>query len=375
MSHALTDIIRRLILTNGPVTVSDYMDICLGHPEFGYYKKQDPFGDQGDFITAPEISQMFGELIGLWAVFVWQQMGQPKHFNLVELGPGRGTLMMDALRAAKKNQAFLAAMVLHFVETSPTLCQIQKQTMLPFTVRHLKNVGQIPDGPLIVIANEFFDALPIRQFQFLNGRRYERMIGLDDKQQFCFMLNPNPVDRGAGLGFDKSIDDNAIYEVSPAGQSVMNDLTKRIQSFGGTVLTIDYGYQGSALGGTFQAIYKHKFHDPLRLPGDADLTAHVDFSALAQVAGEHPLTVSKVTTQRDFLLQMGIQERAQMLATYADKKTKAALQLAMKRLIDDDQMGELFKVMAITSKNIKIVPGFDDQPLQSDGGSVKSKHD
>ena len=358
MAHPLTDIIRRLIIANGPISVTDYMNMCLGHPEFGYYKKQDPFGRQGDFITAPEISQMFGELIGLWAVFIWQQMGGPKRFNLVELGPGRGTLMTDALRAAKNNDAFLDAMVLQFVETSPVLCHIQKQRLSPFSVHHLKNVDQIPDGPLIIIANEFFDALPIQQYQFSNGCWHERMITLNDKQQFCFVLNPNPADKNIGSEFDKNIDDNAIREMSPASQSVMNGLTKRMKSFGGAQLTIDYGYQGPAFGDTFQAIYKHKFHDPLCLPGDADLTAHVDFSALASVADEQQLTVLNTNNQRDFLLQMGIQERAKMLAARADKKTKAALQSAVNRLIGDDQMGELFKVMLITTNKNKFKLGF-----------------
>ncbi|HET7716600.1 MAG TPA: SAM-dependent methyltransferase, partial [Bauldia sp.] len=294
--------IAALIAANGPITIADYMALCLGDREHGYYMVREPFGGSGDFITAPEVSQIFGELIGLWAVATWQAMGSPSPFVLVELGPGRGTLMADLLRAARLRPAFLDAARIHLVETSPRLRAIQEATLAGAAVTWHAAIDALPAGPAIVVANEFFDALPIRQYVATASGWAERMVGLDEAGRLRFGMRDSagpsstvpthakpsarmgkPTPSGEG---DTPYGAGGIVEISPAATAIMSTLATRIASDGGAALIIDYGYEGPAFGETLQAVRGHRHVDPLAEPGEADLTAHVDFAALARAAAE-----------------------------------------------------------------------------------------
>lgn len=285
--------LRSLIATKGPLTVSEYMGLALGHPTLGYYRRQDPLGAAGDFITAPEISQMFGELIGLWAAVSWQQMGMPDPVRLVELGPGRGTLMADALRAAGQLPPFKAACRLHLVETSPALREVQASALanhgLTADIAWHDSIDQVPEGPAIVIANEFFDALPVRQFMRTADGWRERLIDVDPDREdgFRFVLGPpSPVASALIPQAVRNAAEGAIAEVCPAGLSIAAILGQRLTAQGGVALIVDYGHAFSAAGDTLQAVARHSYVDPLVAPGVADLTAHVDFQALARAATE-----------------------------------------------------------------------------------------
>ncbi len=341
------------------------MEEALAHPILGYYRKKDPLGALGDFTTAPEISQMFGELVGLWCVVTWQAMGMPKKFHLVELGPGRGTLMSDALRAARAMAPFFEALSVHFVETSPVLRERQKEVMnnagLLKPPRWHDRFDDVPEGPTIVIANEFFDALPIRQFQKTAEGWRERLVASDtdtDTEKLCFALGPVlPVTAAIPAGL-RDGDDGSIFEICPAATSVTETIAEKICDNGGAALFIDYGHAKSGLGDTLQALLKHKYHDALSNVGDADLTAHVDFDALGQAAARAGIDVSRVVTQGTFLRELGIVERADVLKGNATPVQVKDIESALKRLIDDDQMGTLFKAMALTAPGLMALPGF-----------------
>ncbi|MEK9723414.1 MAG: SAM-dependent methyltransferase, partial [Rhodospirillaceae bacterium] len=274
----LIDIIRRQILLQGPMTVAQYMEFCLAHPEHGYYRKRDPLGVAGDFTTAPEISQMFGELLGLWAGVVWQGMGEPNPVRLVELGPGRGTLMADARRAARMVPGFADALRVHLVETSPVLRARQAATLADADPAWHGTDADIPPGPAIVFANEFLDALPVRQFQRGAAGWRERLVGLTaDGERLEFVLSPPQPINPLLPDSRKTAAPGAIVEVSPAVLNIAGRLGARIVRDGGAALIVDYGGAG---GATLQAVRDQKYWDPLAAPGDADLTAHVDFAML-----------------------------------------------------------------------------------------------
>lgn len=315
-----------------------YMALCLGHPEHGYYMSRNPFGEKGDFVTAPEISPLFGELVGLWVTTAWDKMGKPKPFNLVELGPGRGTLMADILKATKVVPGFAEAARLQLVETSPRLRQVQ-QWKLGSQIKFLDQFSQVAAGPILIVANEFFDALPIRQFEKRKGIWNERVMTLS----------------GLGLrpaaSFSQDGKEGDIVEVSPARSAVASEIGRHLKSNAGMALIIDYGHVNSAAGDTLQALHRHKMVPITHLPGEADLTSHVDFEALDHAmrkAGAH----CALLTQRDFLLKMGLEIRASVLAAKAKPPELAMLQRVVSRLVDEDQMGRLFKVMLATSPHL-----------------------
>ncbi len=349
---------RRLvarILATGPITIADYMASCLGDPEHGYYMRRDPFGAAGDFITAPEISQMFGELIGLWAAETWRRMGAPPSFVLAELGPGRGTLMADALRAARLAPGFLDSAGIVLVETSPHLRAVQRERLAGHAVGFTDRVEALPQGPAIVIANEFFDALPIRQFQRVGGGYAERMVGVVDGR-LAFGLRP-----GAELpGRRGAVPDGAIVEVAGPAASVMASLSRRIAAEGGALLAIDYGHDGG-FGDTLQAMRRHGFVSPLDSPGEADLTAHVDFSALAAVARAAGAAAFPLLTQGDLLVRLGLVERAGRLGAGKDAATQEAIRAAAERLASPAAMGTLFKALVIAA------PGLAPPPFAPEG--------
>ncbi|MGE0095109.1 MAG: class I SAM-dependent methyltransferase [Alphaproteobacteria bacterium] len=354
---ALAALLRDIIAKDGPITVERYMAEALGHPAHGYYVTRDPLGATGDFTTAPEISQMFGEMIGLWCVATWRRMGAPSPFVLAELGPGRGTLMADALRAARLDPRFLEAARLHLVETSPVLRERQGAALAAHRPAWHGDFGAVPSGPLLLIANEFFDALPIRQFERTADGWRERLVG-HDADRFTFVLSSRKPDET--LPGDAPV--GAIMETSPTSVRVMHDIGERIARHGGAALVIDYGYvrtdKTRAWGDTFQALRGHKRHDPLEAPGQADLTAHVDFAALARAAHDAGAATHGPLPQGLFLKALGIELRALRLARDATQEQRAAIDAALHRLIHADGMGLLFKALAAAHPSLGTPDGF-----------------
>jgi NADH dehydrogenase [ubiquinone] 1 alpha subcomplex assembly factor 7 len=357
---ALKEKILRRIASEGPITLAQYMQMALYDPQYGYYMKGDPFGVKGDFITAPEVSQIFGELIGLWFVQAWEDRGRPKRFHFVELGPGRGTLMADMLRAAKVRPAFLEAAHVSLVETSPALREIQQRTlqleMLPiaWTTRLDKITGS---APLFLVANEFLDALPITQYVKTDHGWCERLVAADGKK-LVFTLSAKAETDFPIPSLSGNAPSDSIFEFSAAAQEVIGAVAKRIAQSDGAALFLDYGHERSDIGDTFQAVKAHHFTDALTGPGDADLTAHVDFEALVQIAIAAKAKVFGPLSQAVFLDALGVRVRAEMLKRKADAATRTDISSAVERLINRDQMGTLFKVMALAQSSSPALPGF-----------------
>lgn len=367
VSRALLDHLIRRIRQAGPLPVSEYMALALGHPEHGYYMGRDPLGVSGDFITAPEISQMFGELLGLWCVAHWRALGGPEPVSLIELGPGRGTLMADVLRAARTDPDFLGGIPVHLVEISPVLRKAQAQTLertgiAPVWHDSVSRALAAAPGAPFVIANEFFDALPVRQFVRGAGGWHERMIGLETDDSgtahLAFRLAPeavapealdHPCAATAGPG--------TVLELGTAREAVAAELGAAVARRGGAALIIDYGYARPAPGETLQAIRRHNAHGVLDDPGSADITAHVDFDALSRAARAAGAAAFGPVEQRAWLTGLGINERAAILARSAPEKAPE-IRAALSRLTAADEMGSLFKVLAIAPARGPVPPGF-----------------
>ncbi|GLK56356.1 NADH dehydrogenase [ubiquinone] 1 alpha subcomplex assembly factor 7 [Methylopila capsulata] len=407
--------IAETIAQDGPITVERYMALCLGHPSHGYYATRDPFGAGGDFVTAPEISQMFGELVGLWCAEVWRRMGEPARVQLIELGPGRGTLMADALRAAKAVLGFRDALDVTLVETSPTLREIQREKLAAtgVPIRWASTIedalrgpspckgegGPAPAGsggvgaaerstseappdlgfaeatlptpaarggliapsatgaslPVLVLANEFFDALPIRQFVRTEAGWRERMVGLVDGA-LAFGLASEPP---AGLPLP-SRPTGFVLELNPQGVAIATRLGAHLAIHGGAALALDYG-EGHSAGDTLQAMRRHGFVDPLAEPGAADLTAQVDFGALARAVRAAGATTMALLPQADLLERLGLHARAAQLTRNATPAQAEAVEAAVRRLTDRSPsgMGALFKALAIGDPSLGAPPGFE----------------
>lgn len=341
---ALEARLKAQIARGGPISLAEYMTQALLDPEHGYYTTKPALGRAGDFITAPEISQIFGELIGLFIAQVWVDQGRPDPFHLVELGGGRGTLMADLLRATKSVAGFHDAMRLFMVEASPAMAGRQAQALAGYAPLFLTHLADLPEGPLFLVANEFFDALPIRQYQFTAGAWHERVIGLGAAGELAFGLGPAIAPDWVTPFFGPR-DAGAIVERSLAGEALMGDIGARLDRAGGVALIIDYGADHSA-GDTFQAIYQGAFSDPLRHAGQADLTAHVAFDPLARAA--HPAKPSPIMPQGLFLDRLGAGARAAALAQRLSGDALAAHLAAYRRLTQPQEMGQLFKVMALS---------------------------
>ncbi len=346
--------IAALIRQNGPIGVDRYMALCLGHPVHGYYRTRDPLGAQGDFTTAPEISQMFGELLGAWTAYVRGPIGSPDPLLLVELGPGRGTLMADALRALRAALPGVRVAP-HLVETSPVLRAAQARALAGTGATWHDSVETLPEGPAIILANEFFDCLPVRQFERRPSGWHERQIGLDPAGGLAFGLSPEPV---PGLAADGP--DGALMSVPAAGLALIRALARRLCSEGGALLAIDYGHVRPGFGDTLQALAGHRFADPLAEPGEADLTHHVDFAALAQAARAEGAAIHGPVDQGDFLAALGLGARAERLKARASPAQTAAIDAATARLTDPARggMGSLFKVLAVSGPSVGPLPGF-----------------
>ena len=351
-----------MIAQEGPISLELYMKLALAHPVHGYYRRKSPIGAKGDFITAPEVHQMFGELIGLWAAEVWRLMGQPPHVHLVELGPGRGTLMADALRAARVVPGFFDALDVHLVETSGPLSALQHDALSTCGASVAWHVAwdEVPKGPVIVIANEFFDALPVRHYVFDGGWR-ERLVGLTPQGALAFGLASEPSPE-----ISLKADPGTTLELGLAAQEMMAQIAARFGAEPGVLLALDYGPAAFSFGETLQAVRDHRFANVLEDPGEADLTAHVDFSSLALAARKAGAEVHGPVTQGLFLTRLGIFERAAQLAQRADARQKADIEQALDRLArrgpqkgERASMADLFKVLAVTSPGLAIPPGFE----------------
>ena len=359
---ALAAAIAARIARDGPISVEGFMRACLADPQHGYYagaRIAARIGGEGDFITAPEISQVFGELIGLWAAETWRQLGAPPTLRLVELGPGRGTLMADALRAiGAVAPAFRAALRVHLVEISPVLRAAQARALAAAEPAWHDSFDQVPRGPLIVVANEFFDALPVRQFVRDGAAWREPVVALAEGR---LALAPGPVVEDPPLEpAHRDAPDGAIVEVCADGRAIAAALGARVARDGGAALLIDYGPAESAPGDSLQALRRHRHVDALAAPGEADVTAHVDFAALARAAGGTGAVVCGPIPQGTFLTRLGIVARTAALVARAAPEQRRLLATGTQRLIDPAHMGTLFKTLALIAPGVGAPPGFDD---------------
>jgi SAM-dependent MidA family methyltransferase len=356
--NRLAEKIAGLIRTAGPISVADYMATCLLDPKDGYYTTRDPFGAKGDFVTAPEISQMFGELIAVWLVQGWQAIGGPPSVTIAEIGPGRGTLMKDMIRTIGRLAPKLAGSAdFALVEASPRLSATQKETLAGSggAISWHATLDTLPDRPLLVVGNEIFDALPFRQFVKRDGQWLERAVGLDAGGALQFGIGTASLAADALPPGASHAPDGSIFEIAPAREAMLSRIASRIASHGGCGIFFDYGHLEPGFGDTFQAVRAHRPENVLDNPGEADLTSHVDFSALAAVARAHGLEAD-VMTQGEFLLGMGILERAGQLGQSGDEAVRARISADVERLAGPDQMGTLFKVLAIGPPGIVIPP-------------------
>lgn len=368
-SNALLAKIARLIEAGGPMSLADYMHLCMADPQSGYYTTRNAIGgdtgpaeETGDFITAPEVSQMFGELIGIWCIAAWQAMDRPSVFTLVEAGPGKGTLMADVLRAARQMPDFLSAADVLFIENSAKLAEAQRNTLSRHqgSVRSMDWAGsltEMPDQPAILIANEFLDVLPFRQYAKTETAWREVGIILDEDGNLTKGATATVLERDrlpAGAADEPT---GAIFEIAPAREAIVEQIGRHISANGGAALLIDYGHTESGFGDTFQAIRNHQHADPLHDPGEYDLTSHVDFASLRRTAATIEGIQTAIMTQGEFLLALGLLERAGALGSGKDEATQDTIRRQVERLAAPEQMGQLFKVMAIFPKGIHL-PAF-----------------
>ena len=338
------------ISEEGPISLNRYMRDCNAH----YYATRDPFGAAGDFTTAPEISQVFGELIGAWCADYWQRMGAPDPVLLVELGPGRGTLMADALRATRRVPGFHQALKLHLVEESPVLRQAQQEKLAAFAPQFHNHFVKVPPGPLLLVANEFWDALPIAQFERSDGAWHERQIVLDETTGALALRNdPQPTPMGPVL---PQAPDGAVLEQRALGPEAY--IAGHLRDHGGAALIVDYGYYPSRRGDTLQALRQHKPVSIVECPGEADLTAHVDFGYLALVTKGNGAAVYGPVPQSDFLVALGIEAREAALMKNAAAEQREGIRSGCRRLIEPAQMGTLFKVLGLTQRGGPVPAGF-----------------
>ncbi|WP_421790712.1 class I SAM-dependent methyltransferase [Hyphobacterium sp.] len=356
----IADKIAERIRNGGPISIAAFMTEAMFDPMEGYYATKNPIGAGEDFITAPAISQMFGELIGLWSAQVWMDMGQPKSFQLVELGPGTGQMMSDIVRAGRAIPGFLEAAQITLIEASAALKMVQGQTLTPMGVQAswVNRIENVPAGPAIILGNEFLDCLPVRQAVKQGDRWNERLVGLNEDGGFQFVMGP-----ALGVEADlipqrlRDLPDGTLVEFRPGDQQVVEALANRFADQPGRALFIDYGPASSEPGDTFQAIRQHQKTDPLDAPGTADLTARVDFEQLTHFAGTAGLEASGPVSQGTFLKALGIEMRAAtLLQAKPDQKGRIARQLM--RLIEPDQMGELFQVVTLSTPGLPKPPGF-----------------
>jgi SAM-dependent MidA family methyltransferase len=340
--------LQNLIQINGAISISQFMNEALFHPQFGYYKTQNPFGRDGDFITAPEISQVFGELIGAYLVNIWQNNYSSSKINLVEMGAGRGTLMKDLLNVAKKIPRFLENVNISIIEISPKLKEIQKKNLPEFKISWYENFAdffrQKNDVPIFFIANELFDCFAIDQFVKTKNGWAEKMVGVDKNGELQFVLSP----KISLIKIKEEVAIDSILEHSHQAINFMNELSQAIKKTNGLALIIDYGYINNELKNTLQAVKNNQYSNVLKDVGDSDITALVDFSALKNIAIKNNLKTS-IITQREFLNSLGIELRRKKLLAGKNIIEQEKINSSINRLVDLRQMGELFKFLVIWS--------------------------
>jgi len=350
--------IKDLINKDGAMTIAQYMSLALTHEKYGYYRKNKAIGKEGDFITAPEISQIFGELIGVWMATCWKGTGSPEA-TLVELGPGRGTLMSDILRSTNKVGGFHDKIEVHLVEINEQLIEAQKESLSDYDVRWHTDLSDLPEKPMFLIANEFFDALPIHQFIKTKDGWRERLVYLNEDNNLAYKtsseetLNCKMIPKRLN-----DLDEGYMYEASPQSIKIIKDIAQHIAKYNGAALIIDYGYYNNSFSDSLQAVKNHQFYDPLKTPGEVDITAHVNFTRLGKEAEKIGARAQGNVTQGDFLANMGIEIRAHMLAKHADEKMLKELESQINRLISPQEMGALFKCLALTNNNSAPAFGF-----------------
>jgi SAM-dependent MidA family methyltransferase len=338
-----------LIEALGPIPVSEYMALCLSDQRDGYYMTRDPFGRGGDFTTAPEVSQMFGELIGVWIIETWRAMGRPKRAMVSEIGPGRGTLVRDMARTIGKLAPELRdATRFKLIEISGKLRLAQATTLQGTggTFDWYSSVDELPKRPLIIVGNELFDAIPIRQYVKTPTGWRERVVDIDHDENLRFIAGAGSVGPDLLPPDAANAPDGSIVELAPQRTVLMQKIAEHIARYGGAGLFIDYGYLQPALGDTLQALRKHKYDDVFASPGEADITAHVDFAALAAEAARHGLSTS-LATQGEFLLDQGLLERAGKLGGPLDAVGRTRIESEVMRLASPKEMGSLFKVLIV----------------------------
>jgi NADH dehydrogenase [ubiquinone] 1 alpha subcomplex assembly factor 7 len=355
----LRSLIAAEIRRSGPIPIARFMSLALGHPELGYYRRHDPFGAAGDFTSAPEISQMFGEVIGLWLAQAWLELGSPSPVRLIELGPGRGTMMSDMLRAVRAVPGLSESVEVHLVETSPKLQALQRERLRGAPVSWHVELEDVPPGPLLLVANEFFDALPVHQL-VLTGRGWvERGIGLAPDGGLAFVAGAEPSPLAQGLDDASDVAPGTVAEVSPARAKAAAAIGRRLAEHGGLALLIDYGaWAARPTGDTLQAVRKQAPCEPLETPGEVDLSSHVDFRPLAAAAAAAGAAVFGPVPQGTFLRALGIEARAARLVAGADAEQAHAIRQALFRLTDASAMGELFKALALAGPRGPAPPGF-----------------
>ena len=350
----LIDTLVAQIAEKGPIPVSSFMEQAART----YYARGQAFGEKGDFTTAPEVCQVFGEIVGLWLGVVWQSMGSPAPMCLAELGPGRGTLMADILRVACRVPGFSAALSVHLVEQSVALRQCQRQhiasvsSSLPVTWH--SDLDTLPEHPILFVANEFFDALPIEQFEATENGWMRRYVQVGSDQGFEFVAQGLPI-KMEGCNGPKG----TIMETCPAAQDIVQSMARRISRNGGGALIFDYGYEGDAYGDTLQAVRHHAYVSPLYAPGTVDLSAHVNFGLLGKAARVKGACVWGPVEQGRFLARLGAEQRAKALIQNASEEQALALSSGVRRLIHPQEMGVLFKVLAISHDELPVPPGFE----------------
>lgn len=353
----LLAVLRQRIARSGPITVAQFMAAALGHAQHGYYTTRDAIGRTGDFITAPEISQMFGELIGLWCADLWQRSGGGP-LTLVEFGPGNGTGMSDAVRALADIPGCAGQLAVHMVETSPLLRQRQRRALPGIEVTWHETMDSLPAGPMFYLANEFYDALPTHQYWRQDNGWHERLIDCHGPDQGLRFINGPPTQPPIAETVLTPASAGDIVECSPDRTAHAAALAQRIAAQGGAALIIDYGPASPAIGDSLQAVRDHAPTDPLAEPGLADLTTHVDFTGLATAARAAGARIAGPVTQRAFLRALGIELRAATLLAKAPPAQRDPIATALDRLIAPDQMGTLFKVLAIAHPDMPAPAGF-----------------
>lgn len=358
--------LMELIRDHGPIQVGEFMTDALVHPQHGYYCTQTALGSKGDFTTSPEISQIFGELIGSWLVHAWEEIGSPTNFNLVELGPGRGTLMSDILRVAKVRPKFLSGVHVYMIEASGRMRYTQKRLLADrgVTITWADRLEDVPPGPMLLVANEYFDCLPIRQFVRLaeDSQRpwRERLVGISDDEEprLKFVLSEQPYADMPGMPQGAQAD--SVFETcAPAGE-IIAEIARRYEEHKGRALIIDYGHGRSGYGDTLQAMKDHQYWPVLDEPGEVDVTAHVDFAALARRARMAEIRADGPIRQADFLERLGLKVRLEAIEIgITDEEKRETIRKGALRLVDRQAMGELFKVLALSPAGSTAPPGFE----------------